>query len=346
MEAREQMKIIVSLIVLGIIVMIHELGHFFSAKFFKIPVSEFSIGMGPEVYTYEGEKTKYSFRSIPIGGYVNIEGMEIDDDIEGGFNKRNPFVRFIVLFAGVFMNFLLAYLIVFTMTFNGGEVILNPAPVIGKVIEAENRPSLFKKGDRILEIDGKKIEKWEEIRTVVASVENKEEPQKVVVERENKEQELFVTLTKNEDGAYYLGILPDYKIEKLGIFESIAVSCEEFLNIFKDILGGFKMIITGHVSRNDISGPIGIVNIVGEASKGGVLPIMWIMAVLSINVGIFNLLPFPALDGGRIIFVLLELVGIKINKKIEERVHQAGILILFILIIFITTNDFFNMAGH
>ena len=106
------------------------------------------------------------------------------------------------------------------------------------------------------------------------------------------------------------------------------------------------MIITGHVSRNDISGPIGIVNIVGEASKGGVLPIMWIMAVLSINVGIFNLLPFPALDGGRIIFVLLELVGIKINKKIEERVHQAGILILFILIIFITTNDFFNMAGH
>lgn len=340
------MRILISLIVLGIIIMIHELGHFFSAKLFKIPVSEFAVGMGPEVYTYEGEKTKYSFRSIPVGGYVNIEGMEIDDNTEGGFNQRNPFVRFVVLFAGVFMNFLLAYGIVFTMTLNGGEVILNPAPVIGKVMKAENRPSLFKEGDIILKIEDKKIEKWEEIRTAVASLENKETPKKVTVKRDNEEQILSVNLIKNEDGAYYLGILPDYRIEKLGIFESIAVSCEEFANIFKDILGGFKMIITGHISRDEISGPIGIVNIVGEASKGGVLPIMWIMAILSVNVGIFNLLPFPALDGGRIIFVLLELVGIKINKKTEERVHQAGILILFILIIFITTNDFFNLAGR
>ena len=174
-------------------------------------------------------------------------------------------------------------------------------------------------------------------------MENKEEPKKVVVERENEEQDLFVTLRKNEDGAYFLGILPDYRIEKLGIFESIAVSCEEFLNIFKDILGGFKMIITGHVSRNDISGPIGIVNIVGEASKGGVLPIMWIMAILSVNIGIFNLLPFPALDGGRIIFVLLEFLKIKINKKIEEKIHYTGIILIFILIIFITANDFTNL---
>lgn len=338
------MRILISLIVLGIIIIIHELGHFLSAKFFKIPVSEFAIGMGPEVYTYEGEKTKYAFRSIPVGGFVSIDGMEVEDDTEGGFNKRNPFVRFVVLFAGVFMNFLLAYIIVFGMTLSSGEVILNPAPVIGRTVETENKASVFKKGDIILEIENTKIEKWEDIKAAVASLEEKETPKKVTVKRDGNTEALTVNLTKNEDGNYYLGILPDYRIEKLGVLESARMSVKEFAGIFKDIVGGFKMIISGRISRDEISGPIGIVNIVGEASKGGVVPIIWIMAILSINVGIFNLLPFPALDGGRIIFVLLELIGIKVNKKIEERVHHAGILILFILIIFITTNDFFNLA--
>lgn len=338
------MRILISLIVLGIIIIIHELGHFLSAKFFKIPVSEFAVGMGPEVYTYEGEKTKYTFRSIPMGGFVNIEGMEIGDDIEGGFNKRNPFVRFAVLFAGVFMNFLLAYFIVFGMTVSSGEVIFNTAPVVGRVVEGENKNNFFQKGDIILEIEKNKIEKWEEIRNAVENIENKDKPAEILIKRGDDTKTLSVKLRKSDDGHYYLGILPDYRIEKLGIFESAKISAKEFVNIFTDILGGFKMIISGEISRNEISGPIGIVNIVGEASKGGVVPIIWIMAVLSINVGIFNLLPFPALDGGRIIFVLLELIGIKVNKKIEERVHQAGILILFILIIFITTNDFFNLT--
>ena len=338
------MKILISLLVLGIIIMIHELGHFLSAKFFKIPVSEFAVGMGPEVYTYEGKETKYAFRSIPIGGFVNIEGMEPDDNIEGGFNKRNPFVRFVILFAGVFMNFFLAYMIVFGMTISQGEVVLNPNPVIGAVSEASQ--NTFKKGDKILKIEDYKVEKWSEIRGIISGLEDKEKPKIVIVERDNKEEILEAKLNQGSDGNYYLGILPDYKIEKLGIGESLRLSARGFVNIFKEILNSFKMIVSGKVSRNDISGPIGIVNIVGEASEQGVFSIIWIMAVLSINVGIFNLLPFPALDGGRIIFVILEMFGIKVNKKVEETVHKVGILILFILIIFITTNDFFNLTGR
>ena len=215
------MKILISLLVLGIIIMIHELGHFLSAKLFKIPVSEFAVGMGPEVYSYEGEKTKYAFRSIPIGGFVNIEGMELDDDVEGGFNKRNPFVRFTVLFAGVFMNFLLAYMIVFGMTYRGGEVILNPAPVVGGIVETEQKHSLFKKGDIILEIENNKIEKWEEIRGVIARLENKDAVKEVVIERNNKEETINVKINKGEDGIYYLGILTDYRIEKFGFTESL-----------------------------------------------------------------------------------------------------------------------------
>ena len=237
-------------------------------------------------------------------------------------------------------------MIVFGMTYRGGEVILNPAPVVGGIVETEQKHSLFKKGDIILEIENNKIEKWEEIRGVIAGLENKDAVKEVVIERDNKEETLNVNLNKGEDGTYYLGILPDYRIEKFGFIESIKISAKGFANIFKEILNGFKMIVSGNVSRDEISGPIGIVNIVGEASEQGVFSIIWIMAILSINVGIFNLLPFPALDGGRIIFVILEMFGVKINKKIEERVHRIGILILFILIIFITTNDFFNLTGR
>ena len=337
------MKVLISLLVLGIIIIIHEFGHFFSAKLFKIPVSEFAIGMGPEVYSYEGEKTKYTFRSIPIGGFVNIEGMELDDEVEGGFNKQNPFVRFIVLFAGVFMNFLLAYFIVFGITMNQGKVIVNPAPVIGNVVESSK--NTFKKGDLILKIEDQKIEKWSEIRKTISNLKDKNNIKKITIKRENVEKILEVKLTKDSDGVYYLGILPEYKIEKFTILQSLKISSKRFLDIFGEILNGFKMMVSGKVSRSEISGPIGIVNIVGEASKQGMFSIIWIMAILSINVGIFNLLPFPALDGGRIIFVILEIFGIKVNKKIEETIHKIGILILFILIIFITTNDFFNLAG-
>ena len=128
------MKILISLLILGVIILIHELGHFLSARLFKIPVEEFSIGMGTEVYTYEGLKTKYSFRSIPIGGYVNIKGMDIEDKSEDGFNQRPAYQRFIVLIAGVFMNFLLAYCLLFGMIFSKGEIQINEKAVVGSIV--------------------------------------------------------------------------------------------------------------------------------------------------------------------------------------------------------------------
>ena len=119
------MNILIAILVLGIIIFIHELGHFLTAKFFKMPVSEFSIGMGPQVYSYETMKTTYSFRAIPLGGFVNIEGMEVGSEVEDGFNSKPPLARFIVLFAGVFMNFLLAFILIFSMIYSHGKYIQN-----------------------------------------------------------------------------------------------------------------------------------------------------------------------------------------------------------------------------
>lgn len=338
------MNIIAAIIVLGIIIFIHELGHFVTAKFFKMPVSEFSIGMGPQVYSYDTINTTYSFRAVPLGGFVNIEGMEVDSKVEDGFNSKSPFARLIVLFAGVFMNFLLAFSIIFIMLNVSGKAVQNKEAVIGHILENSNGSKVLLPKDRILSINGVNINSWEDIGKTISNIDKKDDI-KLVVERENEKKNIDLKLTyEPETKRYILGILPDYHIEKFTLGEAIKASFLGLKKIMVDTLDGLKMIISGKVKSEEISGPIGIIRVVGEASKEGIGIVAWLTALLSVNVGILNLLPLPALDGGRIIFVLLELVGIKVNKKIEERIHAAGMMLLFALFIYISANDIFNLT--
>lgn len=338
------MNILIAILVLGIIIFIHELGHFMTAKFFKMPVSEFAIGMGPQVYSYDTIKTTYSIRAIPIGGYVNIEGMEVDSEIEDGFNTKPAYARFIVLIAGVFMNFLLAFIIMFISIYSSGKIIPSEQPIIGEVFKEAKSYNYIKPNDKILKIDGKDILKWKDIGENISS---REEEKMILVEleREGKKEIIEVPLTKDPaSDKYILGVIPVYSREKFTILEASQLSLKSGIKIVEDTLSGLKMIVTGKVKSEEISGPIGIIKVVGDASKEGIGIVLWLMALLSVNVGVLNLLPLPALDGGRIIFVLLEMIGIKVNKKIEERVHMAGMFVLFAFIIFITTNDIFNLA--
>ncbi|WP_349763784.1 M50 family metallopeptidase [Fusobacterium sp. SYSU M8D902] len=338
------MEILIAILVLGIIIFIHELGHFMTAKFFKMPVSEFSIGMGPQVYSYDTIKTTYSFRAIPIGGFVNIEGMEVDSKLEDGFNSKPAYARFIVLIAGVFMNFLLAFIIMFSSIYINGKPIISEKPIIGNIFKEAQSSEYLKVKDRIIEIDGKKIDSWKDISEKLKGIKEADEIE-IKIERDGKIEELEVPLTYDSNTKnYMLGILPEYSVEKFSVIEATELTFKSGIKIVEDTIVGLKMMITGQVKAKEISGPIGIIKVVGEASRDGLGIVLWLMALLSINVGVLNLLPLPALDGGRIIFVLLEMVGIKVNKKLEERVHMVGMLVLFGLIIFITTNDIFNLV--
>lgn len=337
------MEILIAILVLGIIIFIHELGHFLTAKFFKMPVSEFSIGMGPQVYSYDTVKTTYSFRAIPIGGYVNIEGMEVDSKVEDGFNSKPAYARFIVLIAGVFMNFLLAFIIMFSSIYSNGKYIPSEKPIIGDIFKEAKAYEYLQKKDKILEIEGIKIENWNDIGKNLKLKNGNEEVQ-MKIERAGEIKDIIVPLTLDPNSdRKMLGVLPEYSIEKFSILEASKLSIKSGVRIVEDTLTGLKMMITGKVKRDEISGPIGIIKVVGEASKEGASIVFWLMALLSVNIGVLNLLPLPALDGGRIIFVLLEMIGVRVNKKVEERIHTAGMLILFGLIIFITTNDIFNI---
>ncbi|MGL5056112.1 MAG: M50 family metallopeptidase [Fusobacteriaceae bacterium] len=344
------MEILIAFLVLGIIILIHELGHFLAAKFFKMPVREFAIGMGPYIYSYEGESTTYSFRAIPMGGFVNIDGMEVDSKVENGFNTKSPIQRFVVLFAGVFMNFLLAFIIIFSMLMINGKAIQNNESKIGNIYETAKSSGILKVGDKIIKIEETSIQNWQEIGKAVTNFntmknsQDKERQLKIEILREGEKLELEVPLTFNSEGKrYFLGILPEYDTKRYLLGEAFVDSFKTFGGVFNQTLTGFKMLVTGQVKKEEISGPLGIIKVVGEASRGGVGIVLWLIVMLSINVGIFNLLPFPALDGGRIIFVLLELIGINVNKKLEEKIHTGGMILLILLIVYITGNDIFNM---
>lgn len=348
------MEILIALLVLGAIILVHELGHFMAAKFCGMPVKEFAIGMGPDIYSYQGEETKYSFKAIPMGGYVSIAGMEIDSKEEDGFNSKPPFQRFVVLFSGVFMNFLLAYLLIFGMLLFNGKAIQNENPIIGDIIKNSAAVDTLHPKDKILDIQGEKIEKWEDISRSLNSFNKKEDsknsfpgtPRDVIlkIERDNRIEDLKVKLTYDSDNKrYFLGIVPVVKVERYGFPEIFIDSGKVFGRVFSETFNGFKMLVTGKVKKEEVSGPLGIIKVVGDASRGGMGVLIWLTIMLAINVGMFNLLPFPALDGGRIIFVLLELMGVNVNKKLEEKVHTVGMIILIGFIIYVTGNDIMNL---
>ena len=337
------MTFLIAVAMLGLIIFVHELGHFLTAKFFKMPVSEFSIGMGPQVFSLDTKETTYSFRAIPIGGYVNIEGMEVGSQVENGFNSKPAYQRFIVLFAGVFMNFLTAFLIIFSIAQMNGRMEYEEKAIIGALVKGGANEQVLKVDDKILELDGKKIALWADIPEVTKEALDKEEIS-ALIERDGKEEKLILKLTKDEENnRAVLGISPKSKKTNLSFAESLNFAKNSFISILKDTVGGFFTLFSGKADLKEISGPVGILKVVGEVSKFGWTSIASLAVILSINIGVLNLLPIPALDGGRIIFVLLELFRIKVNKKWEEKLHKFGMVVLLFFILLISVNDVWKL---
>lgn len=337
------MTFLIAVVMLGLIIFVHELGHFLTAKLFKMPVSEFSIGMGPQVFSVDTKNTAYSFRAIPIGGYVNIDGMEIGSEVENGFSSKPAYQRFIVLFAGVFMNFLMAFILLFAIAKINGRIEYDTNAIIGGLVKGGANEQILKVDDKILELDGKKINVWTDISKITKASQNKEEIS-ALIERNGKEENITLKLTKDEENnRVVLGISPKYKKIDLSTTESLDFAKNSFNSIFTDTIKGFFTLFSGKASLKEISGPVGIFKVVGEVSKFGWVSIISLCVVLSINIGVLNLLPIPALDGGRIIFVFLELFGIKINKKWEEKLHKSGMILLLFFILMISANDVWKL---
>ena len=340
------MTLLYFIIVLGVTVFIHEFGHFIFAKKSGIYVYEFSIGMGPRLFKFKrkNDETEYCIRLFPIGGFVSMAGedIEVDKNIPDDkqmFNKpwHN---RFLTVIAGVMFNFLLAIILLIIVGLNVG-VPENK----NKIVELDKKYPIYKTnikvGDTITKVNNVKVRNQDMLMLELA-VHNGKKVNITVKHKNNKIETVKVKPKKVKvDGkvGYKYGLALENKVHK-GIIPSIKFGFTKVVDLLEQMVKIIFYLITGRLSLSNLSGPVGIYNIVGESAKAGFINIIYLIAYLCVNVGFINLIPLPAFDGGRAFFLLIEkLTGKKIPPKVENTIHTIGFVLLMILMVAITYND-------
>ena len=328
------MAILWFILILGGIVLVHEFGHFIFSKLFGVYVYEFSIGMGPKLLHHKkkGGETEYCIRAIPIGGFVSLAGEDADDntkiDKKRMLYTKPVWQRFIIMIAGASFNFIFAFVLLFVMALIYGSI--STKPIIANVSpEYPAYTAGIREGDKILSVDGNKVSSWSEVQLYIAS---------------SKGNDIsFVLKDKDGNKSYVVGIGIDNTVRR-GFVSSITYAGETTVSLYKLMLTTIKQLFTGGVSAKDLSGPVGIYSIVDSQAKQGFQNIMYLTAYLSMNVGVINLLPFPAFDGGRVLFLIIEKIRRKpVPAKTEAMVNSIGFMLLMLLMVYVTFNDILRL---
>ncbi|MBC7087327.1 MAG: RIP metalloprotease RseP [Tissierellales bacterium] len=330
------MTALAAIFVFLMVILIHELGHFTVAKLVGIKVNELSIGMGPRFFHKKYGDTEYSIRALPIGGYVKMEGEDEESDDPRGFSKQSPLARIAVVAAGAIMNFILAIVVLSIVSFMIGQ----PTTTISEVIDNSPAESAgLMPGDKIISISGNTIENWEDIVNNIEKSNNNTQLE-IIVERNNELETILVT-PKMEDERMVIGIVPEGDSNVIEAIKDGFNNTFYFITLMIDFI---SMSLRGNVSINDLAGPLGVISIVGVAANQGIISLLYLLGFISINLGFINLMPFPALDGGRIIFLVVELIrGKPLDPKKEGMIHFIGLMLLFALMLFITYNDILRL---
>ncbi len=348
------MSIILIILIFGIIVFFHEFGHFLFAKLNHIAVNEFSIGMGPAIVSFKKKETKYSLRIFPIGGYCMMEGEDEESDSENAFSNKPVWVRMLVVVAGPLFNFILAFIFAIILVHFTG---CDPATLYYVAPDSAAEEAGIAEGDTILEINGDKIYNYRELLLYMQLNDASKPVELTMVTPDGDEYVTVVSPKLDENGEYKLGVIGGY-VESEGIGTDLKYGALELRYWFKATITSLKMIFTGGVSSDDIMGPVGVggafddvLDEVKEASttkKEEVINIILNMLnwciLLSVNLGVMNLLPIPALDGGRLLFLIIEAVRRKkIPQDKEAFVNFIGFVLLIILMIVVFFNDIKNV---
>lgn len=323
-----------------VLIIPHEWGHMIVARLCGVKINEFSVGMGPLLFKKQKGDTQYSVRLLPLGGYCAMEGEEESVDSPTSYSSKSYPQKIAILLAGVTMNVIIALLAV-TISLCISGVVTNTlgAVVAGSPAEAAG----LMEGDTITAINGVKTDTWD---SVVEGINSWKEGAtlEVTYQRESGSGTVTVVPEYNDESkSYMIGIQAGYT-KDFGTILKLAPSTT--WNLFTAIIDSFKMLITGGVSKDDIAGPVGLVKIVDTAADYGVAPYLMLLALVSLNLALFNLLPIPGLDGGKIFFILLKIIsGGRINDDMEYKATVAGMVLLLTFFILVTVNDVMNLFG-
>lgn len=329
------MYIIFALLAFSALILVHELGHFIVAKLNGIYVEEFAIGMGPKLFGVKVGETEYNLRILPFGGFVKMLGEEDESDDSRSLNAKTPIQRILVMGAGAFMNYVLALIIFIGLAMSSGFAENKVASVV------PNSPAQkigIEQGDEFLKIDGNKIHTTDDFRMGLALA--KGNPVELEIKRGNDVLTKTVQPILNESGVYQVGIGYGF-VEKPTLLQGIKQGFNETRSLVSQSFIALKTIVTGEANlKTDVGGPVTIIKMSGQAAKAGANNLLWFMAFLSVQLAVFNLLPFPALDGGRIFIELIQMIIRKeIPAKYIEAVNTVGFMLLMGLMVLVTIKD-------
>lgn len=332
--------ILATIFVFGLLVFVHELGHFAVAKLSGMKVTEFAIGFGPGLYKKQEGETLYSLRAIPFGGYNKIAGMDPEDPEDPrNFNNQPLYKRLLVIIAGSTMNLILPVVIFFLIIVTTGIQEPVDKAILGKIMDG--RPAAIaglKENDIIRAVEGQQVEKWVELVDAVKVRANM--PTKLLIEREGQEMTVNVIPQYDEKSQRgIMGVTAQYTVTKPGLIESFKLAFMQTYMIAKEMLKGIYLLIFGS-QEADIAGPLGVAQMAGQVAQYGFVPLLNFAAFLSINLGLINLLPVPMLDGGHVVTLLFEGIrGKSLNPEFLYRMQMVGLALLLTLLVFATFKD-------
>lgn len=342
------MTLIYMILILGIIVFIHEFGHFLFAKKAGIYVYEFSLGMGPRIFKFnrKNDETEYSLRLFPIGGFVRMAGEEVELDEQIPEDKRMQsktwIQRFLTIIAGIMFNFILAIVVFFIVGLLNGAS--QNKPYINAVYDGVNS-DLVNVGDRIVGINGKKVV-FTDVFVLEVQLNNGKPLNLTILDESGNEKDVIlnpIEVSENGETSYKYGIGLGDTVSK-GLFASIKYAFVKFISLIVQMILVIVNLCIGKLGLSSLSGPVGIFNVVGESAKAGFVDLIYLLGFISLNVGFMNLLPIPALDGGRILFLIIEKIkGSKVDVKVENTIHTIGFALLMLLMLVITFNDIIKL---
>lgn len=366
-------NIVVLLLVLTFLIFVHEFGHFIIGKLFGVHIYEFSLGMGPKVLGFKrkDDPTEYNLRALPIGGYCSLAGENGEDDDTLPKDKfmcnKGKLKRAAILVAGVTMNFITAFILLFFISFIWGST--EQSSVIGYIEpDSPAEKAGLTVGDRIIECNGYKISTWDKL-SVVTSLKNENEYYEYIVRHKDGKEEKYqivpdeyvvlddesikITEERTIDDitevkylkkdevvtSKLIGIGTDKEIKR-GFVNAFNYACKKFVSLISTMLLVIGSLFTGKLGLNALSGPVGMYGIVHTVAAYGLSNILYFAAYISINLGIINILPFPAFDGGRVVFVGIEAItGKKVDPKVEGYFHTVGFMLLMLLMLYVTWHD-------
>ena len=349
------LSLVLFILILGTIVLIHELGHFIFAKIFNVYVYEYSIGMGNKIWSKKpkNSETEYCLRLIPIGGFVRLageEGEDGDDEVPENrkLYKKSFLQRFLVFFMGPGFNMLLACVVLFVscLMFGGTLTTMKLDNIVKKYPAYQ---AGLRNNDTLIKVDGENVYSWTQARLKIATASKGREIEFSVKKEDGTIKDIKVVPKRVKDKkgnvSYVYGV--GCKIEKLtGLGGSIKYSLLQTKEIIISMIETVKYLFNGRLGVNDLSGPVGIYEVVDQEAQNGVNNILYLLAYLSVNVGVINLIPFPAFDGGHILFLLIEKIRRKpLSSNVEATITGIGFICLIILMIYVTFHDVFNLVS-